>query len=163
MARAKQTQKEVELVTAQEEIQEEIQEEVKTGDVVGIEPETPAVEVANDTVTICSNYPRDLKYMVPDRNGHMVAITIKGNASHLVGKASGILPVGAYGITTGVPKEAWEWIVAHRPDDKLIKNGLVFAAATKTAKAAAKERSGLRNGYEPLDMKKSSNSRPVEN
>lgn len=138
-------------------------DEVVDGEVIGGETEETAEEApmqtSGETVTVCSNYPRDLKFMVPDNSGRQVAIVIKGNATNLRGKEKGIIPIGGYGVTTGVPKDAWEWILKHRPDDEFIKKGLVFATTAAKARAAAKERADLRHGYEPADTKKA-NSRP---
>ena len=107
----------------------------------------------NDTVTVCSNFPRDIVYEVKDRAGRTVEILIKGNSGHLRGKAAGVLPLGAYGITMNVPKEAWEQISSIYKEDARIKRGLIFATKASNARAEAKERKALRNGYEPIDEK----------
>lgn len=138
-------------------------DEVVDGEVIGGETEETVeeapIQTSGETVTVCSNYPRDLKFMVPDNSGRQVAIVIKGNATNLRGKEKGIIPIGGYGVTTGVPKDTWEWILKHRPDDEFIKKGLVFATTAAKARAAAKERAELRHGFEPADTKKA-NSRP---
>lgn len=147
----------------QEVISSATADEVVDGEVIGGETEETVEEApaqtSGDTVTVCSNYPRDLKFMVPDNFGRQVAVVIKGNATNLRGKEKGIIPIGGYGVTTGVPKDAWEWILKHRPDDEFIKKGLVFATTAAKARAAAKERAELRHGFEPADTKKA-NSRP---
>lgn len=139
-------------------------EAVVDGEVIGGVTETTAdeapLQTTGETVVICSNFPRDLKIMVPDNHGHQVPIVIKGNAVNLRGKDKGIIPIGGYGVTTGVPKEAWEWIKKHRPDDEFIKQGLVFATTATQARAAAKERADLRHGFEPVDPKKTGKSQP---
>ena len=149
----------------QEVISSATADEVVDGEVIGGETEETAeeapVQTSGDTVTVCSNYPRDLKFMVPDNFGRQVAVVIKGNATNLRGKEKGIIPIGGYGVTTGVPKDAWEWILKHRPDDEFIKKGLVFATTAAKARAAAKERAELRHGFEPADTKKA-NSRPYK-
>ena len=107
----------------------------------------------NDTVTVCSNFPRDITFEVKDRAGRTVEILIKGNSGHLRGKAAGVLPMGAYGITMNVPTEAWEQISSIYKDDARFKQGLIFATKASNARAEAKERKALRNGYEPIDEK----------
>ena len=125
--------------------------EFETGEVI-LADELEEVE-KNDTVTVCSNFPRDIVYEVKDRAGRTVEILIKGNSGHLRGKAAGVLPLGAYGITMNVPKEAWEQISSIYKEDARIKKGLIFATTANKARAEAKERKALRNGYEPIDEK----------
>lgn len=123
----------------------------ETGDVIRAdevdEPEQ------NDTVTVCSNFPRDIKFRVLDNRGQEQTILIKGNSSNLRGLGSGILPIGAYGITANVPRQAWEQITTVFKDDARFKNGLIFATSPRNARGEAKERKDLRNGYEPIDAK----------
>ena len=125
--------------------------EFETGEVI-LADELDELE-KNDTVTVCSNFPRDIVYEVKDRAGRTVEILIKGNSGHLRGKAAGVLPLGAYGITMNVPKEAWEQIASIYKEDARIKKGLIFATKASNARAVAKERKALRNGYEPIDEK----------
>ena len=125
--------------------------EFETGEVI-LADELDEVE-KNDTVTVCSNFPRDIVFEVKDRAGRMVEILIKGNSGHLRGKAAGVLPLGAYGITMNVPKKAWEQIASIYKEDARIKKGLIFATKASNARAEAKERKALRNGYEPIDEK----------
>ena len=135
-----------------------IKTELETGDVIRTdevdEPEQ------NDTVTVCSNFPRDIKFKVLDNRGQEQTILIKGNASNLRGLGSGILPIGAYGITTNVPKGAWEQISTIFKDDARFRNGLIFATSQKNARGEAKERKDLRNGYEPIDSTKEVKTKP---
>ena len=134
--------------------------ELETGDVVFAnevdEPEK------NDTVTVCSNYPRDVKFKVLDNSGKEQVILIKGNATNLRGLGSGIIPVGAYGITANVPKGAWEQIATIYKDDARFKNGLIFATSAKNARGEAKERKNLRHGFEPIDAVKQTKTKPNE-
>ena len=57
-------------------------DEVVDGEVIGGETEETVEEApmqtSGETLTVCSNYPRDLKFMVPDNSGRQVAIVIKG-------------------------------------------------------------------------------------
>ena len=125
--------------------------EFETGEVI-LADELDELE-KNDTVTVCSNFPRDITFEVKDRAGRTVEILIKGNSGHLRGKAAGVLPLGAYGITMNVPIEAWEQIASIYKEDARIKKGLIFATTASNARAEAKERKALRNGYEPVDEK----------
>lgn len=125
--------------------------EFETGEVI-LADELDELE-KNDTVTVCSNFPRDITFEVKDRAGRTVEILIKGNSGHLRGKAAGVLLMGAYGITMNVPKEAWEQIASVYKDDARFKNGLIFATKASNARAEAKERKALRNGYEPMEEK----------
>lgn len=136
----------------------EIKKEVETaeplldGDV--IDTSEPDEEVKNDTVVVCSNFPRDIIFKVKDNSGKDVRILIKGNSTNLRGLPSGILPVGAYGITANVPIEAWEQIKRNYCNDARIKRGLIFASTPSKARKEAKERKDLRNGFEPIDPTK---------
>ena len=137
-----------------------VKTELETGDVILAEDIDEPEQ--NDTVTVCSNFPRDIKFRVLDNRGQEQTILIKGNASNLRGLASGILPVGAYGITANVPKEAWEQIATIYKDDARFKNGLIFATSAKNARGEAKERKSLRNGFEPIDPTKMQKTKPNE-
>ena len=128
---------------------EEVVTEFETGDVI-LADEVEEV-VKNDTVTVCSNYPRDIIFEAKDNKGNTVEILIRGNSANLRGKGAGVLPIGAYGITTNVPKEAWEQIEAIWKDDERFKKGLIFATTANKARAEAKERKKLRNGFEPIE------------
>lgn len=130
---------------------EEVKTEFSTGDV--IMPDEVEETVKNDTVTVCSNFPRDVVFVVKDNAGKDVEILIRGNSGNLRGKAAGVLPLGAYGITMNVPKEAWEQIASVYKDDARFKNGLIFATTANKARSEAKERKSLRNGFEPIEAK----------
>lgn len=128
-------------------------QEVTDGEIIAAaEVEKPA---KSDTVCVCLNFPFDVKYMVPDNSGKMVEIVFKGNGTALKGLPKGVLPAGgAYGITTDVPREAWEYIVKHRPKDPLILKGNLFSCSAKQARAAIAERNAVRHGFEPINTKK---------
>lgn len=165
MARAKkiaETTESVEQTLAKEVVQTVEQQEAKAattndavqdGEIIGgtteSDIEVPITETTN-TVAVCSNYPRDIKFKVPDSHGIEQNIIIRGNAGNLKGKASGIIPIGAYGITV-VDADAWAYIEKNYKDAPYIRNGLMFASKSKNARAAIKERTGLRHGFEPVD------------
>nr|DAO54773.1 MAG TPA: hypothetical protein [Caudoviricetes sp.] len=143
-----------------------ISDTIKNGDVIGgvsgkrvtMKP----MQTTGDTVTVCLNYPRDIKFYIPNNSGNKTAVVFHGNATNLRGKDKGIIPVGAYGVTMGVPREAWEWIKAHYPDNDLIKQGLLFEASSRNVRAEAEERVDLRHGFEPIDPKEAHNSEPYK-
>ena len=130
---------------------EKVVTEFESGDVI-LTDEVEEV-VKNDTVTVCSNFPRDVVFTAKDNAGKTVDILIRGNGGFLRGKGAGVLPVGAYGITTNVPKEAWEQISTIYKDDARFKQGLIFATTANKARSEAKERKALRNGFEPIEAK----------
>ena len=130
---------------------EEVVTEFESGDVI-LADEVEEV-VKDDTVTVCSNFPRDITFEARDNKGKLVEILIRGNSGQLRGKAAGVLPIGAYGITTNVPKEAWAQIEALYKDDPRFKNGLIFSTMANKARSEAKERKSLRNGFEPVEEK----------
>ena len=155
---AAQAAEEIKVEQAAEEIKVEQAADLQSGDVVGADDEL--LEEKSDTVCVCANVPHDIKFSVPDNSGRMQTITIKGNGNHLKGLDRGILPIGAYGITTNVPAEAWDYIKTAYCDNRAIRNGLIFAVEASKARAAAKERKDLRNGLEPIEPKKARNSEP---
>ena len=130
----------------------EIENTVVDGEVLG-KGDFEEIPVKNDTVCVCSNWPLDHIFKVIDNSGNEVRIRINGNGHHLRGELSGILPIGAYGITANVPAEAWEQIKMRYKDDPRIKNGLIFATTPNKARREAAERKDLRNGLEPIDTK----------
>lgn len=130
---------------------EKVVTEFESGEVI-LADEVEEV-VKNDTVTVCSNFPRDVVFTAKDNAGKTVDILIRGNGGFLRGKGAGVLPVGAYGITTNVPKEAWEQISTIYKDDARFKQGLIFATTANKARSEAKERKALRNGFEPIEAR----------
>ncbi len=108
---------------------------------------TPATRI------ICLNFPHNIKFDVPGKNGKLVTYEFNGNANYLKGEAKGILPVGKYGYTFNVPAEVWEYISNVYKDMPLIQNGLMFAAEVDAAQESS-EREELRSGLEPVDTKK---------
>ena len=128
---------------------EEVVTEFETGDVILADEVEEVVKA--DTVTVCSNFPRDIIFEAKDNKGRIVEILIRGNSANLRGKGAGVLPLGAYGITTNVPREAWEQIATIYKDDARFKDGLIFASDARNARSEARERKGLRNGFEPIE------------
>lgn len=155
--RANQTQQEplteaaAQTVLAEETVIE-VQEEQQTEEAM-LAAATPLVQ-SPSTVFVAMNYPHNVKFTVPDRDGMMCEIELQGNATELRGKKMGILPVGAYGITE-IDADAWGYIKSKYAGLPLIRNGLIFATerSERYAEAAAAERKDARNGYEPVDPK----------
>ena len=135
-------------------------ETVVDGEVIGADV-LEEVPEKNDTVVVASNWPRNIIFEVMDDTGHMRSVLIRGNGTHLKGLPSGILSVGAYGVTTNVPKELWEKIAAQHKDDPRFKEGLIFASTQKKVRREATERKDLRNGYEPVDTSKKRDTEPL--
>lgn len=135
-------------------------ETVVDGEVIGADV-LEEVPEKNDTVVVASNWPRNIIFDVMDDTGHMRSVLIRGNGTHLKGLPSGILSVGAYGVTTNVPKELWEKIAAQHKDDPRFKDGLIFASSQKKVRREATERKDLRNGFEPVDTSKKRDTEPL--
>lgn len=135
-------------------------ETVVDGEVIGADV-LEEVQEKNDTVVVASNWPRNIIFEVMDDTGHMRSVLIRGNGTHLKGLPSGILSVGAYGVTTNVPKELWEKIAAQHKDDPRFKEGLIFASTQKKVRREATERKDLRNGFEPVDTSKKRDTEPL--
>lgn len=135
-------------------------ETVVDGEVIGADV-LEEVQEKNDTVVVASNWPRNIIFEVMDDTGHMRSVLIRGNGTHLKGLPSGILSVGAYGVTTNVPKELWEKIAAQHKDDPRFKDGLIFASTQKKVRREATERKDLRNGFEPVDTSKKRDTEPL--
>lgn len=135
-------------------------ETVVDGEVIGADV-LEEVPEKNDTVVVASNWPRNIIFDVMDDTGHIRSVLIRGNGTHLKGLPSGILSVGAYGVTTNVPKELWEKIAAQHKDDPRFKDGLIFASTQKKVRREATERKDLRNGFEPVDTSKKRDTEPL--
>lgn len=109
-----------------------------------------AAAPAADTVVVALNRASGIVFTLPDGR----RVTINGNAHHLRGKEKGILPVGAFGLTT-IARADWEAIKKIYGKMKLFESGLIFAAERKAdAVDMAEERAELRHGLEPIDPEK---------
>lgn len=60
--------------------------------------------------------------------------------------------IGGYGLTTGVPTDAFaKWLEDHK-DFKYVRNGLVFMQGDMaSARAQARDGNSVRSGLEPID------------
>jgi hypothetical protein len=80
------------------------------------------------------------------------SVTIEGlPVSRLKGAGGQIFAGGKYGLTR-VPAEQWAEVMKIYGRMKMFTNGLVFAAPSlERGQAMARERGGLRHGFEPVD------------
>lgn len=116
------------------------------------ENNAPAVitESKNTHVIVCLKHPHGIKFKLDNNR----SVVINGNAAHLKGKTTGVLPEGGFGMTT-ISKEDWEAIKNTYSTMSIFKSGLIFASAdTASAQAQAKEHDELKSGFEPVDIKK---------
>lgn len=115
----------------------------------------PAIktESKNTHVVVCLKHPQGIKFKLNNNR----SVVINGNAAHLKGKTTGVLPDGGFGITT-ILREDWEAIKKAYGTMSIFKNGLIFANAdTASANAQAKEYDEVKSGFEPVDIKKEKN------
>lgn len=102
-----------------------------------------------NTVCVALNRPLGIVFKVNGKE-----IEINGNAVSLKGKDLGVLPVGAYGLTT-IDKKDWEAIQKEYGKMKIFQAGLIFATGKSyDSQVEAENREDLRNGLEPVDTKK---------
>jgi hypothetical protein len=121
-----------------------------------------------DTVTVASKLPFGLILHIDDMvevreamyNGGERTVmrarprpekyTLKGNAIDWAPQAENPRLFGGYALTSGIPRDFWDaWLEQHKDSD-LVKNYQVFAAARANTEGAAKEKSEIRSGLEPL-------------
>lgn len=115
----------------------------------------PAVKIEsqNTHVVVCLKHPQGIKFKLNNNR----SVVINGNAVHLKGKNTGVLPDGGFGMTT-ILREDWEAIKKAYGTMSIFKNGLIFASAdTASANAQAKEYDEVKSGFEPVDIKKEKN------
>lgn len=99
------------------------------------------------TVVVALNRATGIRFVMPDGR----KVLINGNAAHLRGKEKGVLPVGAFGLTT-IAAADWEYIRKTYGGMEIFENGLIFAAERKAdALDEADEKAELRHGIEPVD------------
>lgn len=99
------------------------------------------------TVTVALNRAAGIRFALPDGR----TVLINGNAAHLRGKEKGVLPAGAFGLTT-VAADDWAYIKKTYGRMEIFENGLIFAAERKADAAdRAAEKAELRHGLEAAD------------
>jgi hypothetical protein len=110
--------------------------------------ESGAASAGSDVVYVFANLQSGQSFKLPDGS----TVTISGvPVSRLKGVDGQSFAGGKYGVTK-VPAVQWAQIVKIYGKMKIFQNGLVFDAPTmERGKAMARERGGLRHGYEPVD------------
>lgn len=105
-------------------------------------------EISGDVAYVFANLQTGQKFTLPDGT----VVTIDGmSVSNLKKPGGGFFAGGKYGVTP-IPADQWKEIVRIYGKMKIFQNGLVFAAETmERGKAMARERGGLRHGFEPVD------------
>lgn len=120
-------------------------------------------QASEETVTVCLNWPQDLRFDVEDSHGVLHTVIISGNATYLRGKEKGTLPTGGkYGMTFGVNAELWDAVVKKYGYMGQFKHNLIFARRSGEARTEVKLHTDSRNGYEPVDPKKAANTKPSD-
>ena len=109
---------------------------------------TTAAATGSEVVSVFANLQTGQSFKLPDGS----TVTISGvPVSNLKGIDGQNFAGGKYGVTK-VPADQWAQIVKTYGGMKFFQSGLVFAAETmERGKAMARERGGLRHGYEPVD------------
>lgn len=109
-----------------------------------------------NTVVVALNRPTGIQFSMPDGR----KVLINGNAAHLRGEEKGVLPVGAFGLTT-IDRDDWEYIKKTYGRMEVFENGLLFAAERKAdAIDEAEEKAELRHGLEPINPETGANTSP---
>lgn len=113
---------------------------------------------AGRTVVVALNRAQGLDFPMPD--GRVVSIA--GSNAGLRGQMTGVLPIGEFGLTE-IAEQDWLYIAKTWGEWKLFKNGLIFAQSKQAdAKAEAKEKAELRNGFEPIDPERQAKTEPIK-
>lgn len=105
---------------------------------------------ATGPVFVCSHLARGVRFDMPDGR----KVTITGVNDVLRGKEHGKLIVGG-GVYTKMAADDWEYISKKYADLTMVKKGMIYVERNaRNARAAIKERSELRNGFEPINPEK---------
>ncbi|MDR2075637.1 MAG: hypothetical protein LBP61_01700 [Desulfovibrio sp.] len=99
-------------------------------------------------VYVFANLKQDQSFRLSDGE----VVTIRGfTVSGLRKPGGGFFAGGKYGVTP-VPEDKWREVMRVYGKMKIFLNGLVFdAPSLERGQAMARERGGLRHGYEPVD------------
>lgn len=108
--------------------------------------ESPVLDATSDTVLVALNRAQGITFILDDGR----RVDVAGNAVHLKGKDSGILPTGgAFGLTR-IKAADWDAIVAKFGTTALFRSGRIFAHhAESNVRAEAREKAHTRHGLEP--------------
>ncbi len=132
---------------------EQVNTDAQNNNKVSVENSAPAIvtDKKNEYVIVCLKHPQGIKFKLSDNR----QITINGNATHLRGQKSPVLPTGGFGMTT-ILKEDWDYIKeTYGKSMGIFKAGLIFASAdSASAESQAKEHDEIKSGFEPIDVTK---------
>jgi len=119
-------------------------------------------ENGNDIVTVALCHPLGIKF----RLGKEHSVILRGNATDLIGKEKGILPMGGFGLTQ-IRRDEWEEIKRVYGKMAIFRNGLIFAHEKKSyVEEESHEKEDLRHGFEPIEVEgpnKTSKTEPAGN
>ena len=152
---AKQNAEQVNTQSQQAEVEAETTANTETNNTNtgSTESVAPAVQIdkKSEYVIVCLKHPQGIKFKLSDNR----QITINGNATHLRGQKSPVLPNGGFGMTT-ILKEDWNYIKeTYGKTMSIFKAGLIFASAdAASAESQAKEQDEIKSGFEPIDVTK---------
>lgn len=111
-------------------------------------PAIHGIEPKNDKVIVCLKHPQGIKFNLPNNR----YVIIEGNAAHLKGLKSGILPDGGFGMTV-IDRQDWEYIKKTYSTLNMFKNGLIFSSNDKASAAQqSKEHDEIKSGMEPVEV-----------
>lgn len=111
-------------------------------------PAIHGIEPKNDKVIVCLKHPQGIKFNLPNNR----YVIIEGNAAHLKGLKSGILPDGGFGMTV-IDRQDWEYIKKTYSPLNVFKNGLIFSSNDKaSATIQSKEHDEIKSGMEPVEV-----------
>lgn len=111
-------------------------------------PAVHGIEPKNDKVIVCLKHPQGIKFNLPNNR----YVIIEGNAAHLKGLKSGILPDGGFGMTV-IDRQDWNYIKKTYSTLNVFKNGLIFSSDDKASAASqSKEYDEIKSGMEPVEV-----------
>lgn len=132
---------------------EQVNTDAQNNNKASVENSAPAIvtDKKNEYVIVCLKRPQGIKFKLPDNK----YITIHGNAEHLRGQKSPVLPTGGFGMTK-ILKEDWDYVkTTYGKSMGIFKAGLIFASAdSASAESQAKEHDEIKSGFEPIDITK---------
>lgn len=106
--------------------------------------------VSGNVVYVFANLPNGQKFSI----GRGKIVTIDGFTVDGLRNSGGGFAGGKYAVTM-VPADDWREIMRVYGNMRMFKSGLVFAAdSIREGEAMARERGGLRHGWEPADPEK---------
>lgn len=113
-----------------------------------VKVEEQITKVESDKVLVCLKHPQGIKFNLPNKR----SVVVKGNADHLRGLATGVLPSGGFGMTT-VDKTDWIYIKKTYGGMKIFKTGLIFASSdADSARDQMRDHDEIQSGLEPVDV-----------